>query len=178
MIDYARRLSASRRVAQIDVLDQAPAADGRLVTTLRWQEIGIDGALGPPLTIEAFGDQVYFEAFSLKFEPHLVGSGDPERGTSLVLFRRVFGDRQPPESAPEIGRAARPPEPPERRGPRAEEPLWSRFWELVDDPRAAAQLGIRVAQCEAVSARMAPGQVWELSVDAIGGMNLRRRLIP
>jgi hypothetical protein len=174
LIEYARRLSASRRVAQVEIIRQQPDDRGRTLTTLLWQEIGPSGALGRPQAVETFGTQIYFEALVIKFEPELVGQGDAARGTSLALFRRIFGDQQPPETGAEVDRSSRPP----LTDPRASDPLhdrlWSRFWEMVDDPRVAGQFGVRVAQCEAPSVPVRTGQVWEVSLDAAGGLNLRR----
>jgi hypothetical protein len=56
----------------------------------------------------------------------------------------------------------------------AEASLWARFWELVDDPELASEYGIRVAQCEAPAVRLQPGQVWEVTLDASGGLNVRK----
>ena len=150
LIQYAERLSASRRVAQVDIVKQDLNDAGVPVTTLLWQEVNEAGTRGKPLTLQALGEQVYFEAYSLKFEPRHVGHGDPQRGVSLALFRRVFGDRQSPDSVAEIDRSARPPLALDAEASAGLEAgrqrMWSRFWEMVDDPRVAAQLGVRVAQ--------------------------------
>jgi hypothetical protein len=174
LIEYARRLSASRRVAQVEVLRQQPDERGRMRTTLLWQEIGPSGTLGKPQAVETFGTQVYFEAMVIKFESQLVAQADAARGTSLALFRRIFGDQQPPETGAEVDRASRPPLTDPREAEPLHDRLWSRFWEMVDDPRVAAQYGVRVAQCEAPSVRVSTGQIWEVSLDAAGGLNLRR----
>lgn len=177
LIEYARRLAASRRVAQVTILDQHLEPPNHAVTTLRWQEIGPDGVLGEPLTRKVLGRIVYFEALVMKFTATHVGEGDPARGASLALFRRVFGDAQAPESGPEIGRTARPP----HTGISAGDPnralqdrMWSMFWQFVDDPRVAEQYGVRVAQIEAPALPAVAGETWEVSVDALGGVNLRK----
>lgn len=174
LADFAQRLGSARRVAQVEVLRQRTDERGRTVTTVLWQEIGASGVLGRPLAIEAIGTQVYVEALVLKFERELLASEDPNRGVSLALFRRLFGDQQAPDTATEIDRAARPPladaTPADGRGT---EQLWRRFWELVDEPARAAEFGVRVAQIEAPSVPMKPGQLWEVSLETAGGLNLR-----
>jgi len=172
--EYAQRLGASRRVAQVDVVKQRVDRQGRTVSTLLWQEIGAAGTLGKPLAVEAVGDLVYFESLVIKFEPYYVGEGDAERGTSLALFRRIFGDCQAPESVPELDRSARPPLDISPGSAALHDRLWRRFWDMVDDPRVAAEYGVRVAQCEAPAAPLHAGQVWEVVLDAAGGLNLRR----
>lgn len=173
LVRFAERLSASQRVAQINVLEQSVDDLGMPVTVLRWQEISADGLLGPPAVVEVYGKQVYVESLVIKFEHKHVGDGDVGRSTSLAMFRRIFGDYQSPHSAPELDRY-RPP-PLAYSGADSLAPgLWDRFWEMVDDPRVAKRYGVRVAQCEAPSVPMAAGQVWELSLDAAGGINFRR----
>jgi hypothetical protein len=177
MIEYARRLKGARRVAQIDVLDQRVAADGRMATALRWQEIGADGMLAPPLAAEVVGERVYVEAAVIKFDYDAVGSGDPAKKESLAMFHRLFGDRQRPVDGFDLRRR----EPPVDTSKAAQESsaalqrrLWQRFQELVDDPTLAARYDVRVAQSEAPSVKVRPGQIWEVSLDAAGGLNLRK----
>lgn len=174
LLTYAQRLGASRRVAQVDVVRQREDRDGRIISTLLWQEIGADGTLGKPLALETIGRQVYFEAFVIKFAHEFVKEGDPERGTSLAMFRRIFGDAQAPESVDEIDRSAHPPALSRNQPPALHDELWARFWEMVDDPELAAKYGVRVVQCEAPSVLLKPDQIWEVTLDAAGGLNLRR----
>ncbi len=181
LIEYARRLSASRRVAQVEALHQRTDGDGHVVTTLLWQEIGSNGILGKPVALEAVGRQVYFEALVIKFEPQYVGAGDNERGASLALFRRIFGDQQTPQSADELDRSSRPPLDDPRVANPLHDRLWELFWELVDDPKLATKYGVRVAQCEAPAVPVKPGDLWEIRLDAVGSLNIKKlgsRIIP
>lgn len=172
LVEYAERLSASHRVAQINVISQSIDDFGQPITELRWQEIAPDGALGEPAEVSVFGKQVYVESLVIKFEHQSVGEGIEGKATSLAMFRRIFGDYQAPQSAPELDRFH---PPPVDSGKDTFAPgLWDRFWDMVDDPRVAARYGVRVAQCEAPSVPMAAGQIWELSLDAAGGINFRR----
>ncbi len=174
LLDYARRLQASRRVAQVDVVKQYRSQHGHVVSVLLWQEIARDGTLGKPVAVEALGELVYFEGMVIKFDHQAVGEGDPQRGTSVVMFRRIFGEHQAPDTAPAFDRANRPPlggSEPEEDGDAF---LWDQFWELSESPELAAQYGVRVAQCEAPAVKVKPGQIWEVSLDAAGGLNLRK----
>ena len=47
------------------------------------------------------------------------------------------------------------------------------FEEFTEDEALAKEYGVRVAQYEAPSVNMKPGQVWEVSIDAAGGLNLK-----
>ena len=81
--DYIRRLSASRRVAQIDVIDQRPDQRGQTVSAIVWHEIGPDGVLSEPQTVEVVGELMYVEAAIIKFDQEAVGKGDPERSGKI-----------------------------------------------------------------------------------------------
>ena len=87
------RLNLERRVAQVDVLQQHRDVTGRVVQTIiRLTEIGRDGE---PLPAQVFGipsEVPHFDALVIKFEDDYVARGDPLRGQSLALFRRVYGE--------------------------------------------------------------------------------------
>ncbi len=174
LIDYADRLTRAVRVAQVEVLTQAAAPDGRVATRLRWTEIAPDGVLGPPVETIVFGTLVYFDALVIKFEYEHVAAADPQRTLSLHLFRRLFGNQQTPDSAAEIGRQARARLPDRNPLSPFETELWQRFWQLADDPEMAKKYGVRIAQVEAPAAELRPGEVWDIYRDAAGGLNIRK----
>jgi hypothetical protein len=127
------------------------------------------------------GEEVYVDALVVQFERAFVERGDGLRGKSLLLFRRAFGDRQRPvdgvalfETAagtaiPEFARVDAEPSAFERD-------LWTRFWTLANDPKAAAAAGVRVAQGEAPHVKAVAGQVYQLRLRAAGGLELHPRL--
>lgn len=170
--EHIQRLGASRRVAQVSIFDQQPGEKGQFVTRVRWQEIRGEGALPSPQTAEIVGKQLYVEGLVVKFEPEAVAKGDTDKGQSIVLFRRVFGDQQSPQFGYLLSVKDDPTQGEVADG--AHEAIWKRFWQLVDDPIMAKKYGIRVAQCEAPSVPVKKGQIWEISLDAAGGLNLRK----
>lgn len=171
---FADRLGATRRVAQVDVLSQDVDDEGVTRTALRWQQRAENDALGVPELIEIVGTQAYFEAFVIKFEVDHVGKGEPNRDTSLCLFRRAFGDKQTPESGAVLDRTAPPLIAGEQEEASRHSKLWARFWNIVDSPKVAAEFGVRVAQIEAPAVPVRAGEVWEITLDAVGGLNLRK----
>lgn len=173
MLLYAQRLSASRRLAQINVIEQHRDEAGGLITVLRWQQIGRSGALGSPEIVEVKGGQVYFEAMVIKFEHDLIGRAAPGRETALALFRRAFGDRQAPNTGQPLDQTAPLEGAVEPSPDSLQARLWKSFGELIEDSEMAAKYGVRVAQFEAPSVPLRVGQVWEISLDATGGLNLR-----
>lgn len=180
LIEYATKLTSSRRVAQVDVLKQRTDEDGRTITTLMFQEIGPDGVVGRPLAVETIGELVYFEALVIKFRAELARDDDDVRSMSIASFRRVFGEQQTAVTGAMLDTHASPvgealaASTDAEAGPLTQDQLWGRFWELVNNPQLADQLGVRVAQVEAPAAPMKPGEVWEVSLDTAGGLNLRK----
>ncbi len=173
LVEYIRRLKANRRVAQADVLQQYPDERGRTVSVIRWNEIGLDGTLSEPRTIEALGRQVYFEAAVVKFNHDAVGRGDPDKGASLAMFRRVFGEDQAATSVLEMDRSAAAPSVEHGRASAFEQRMWALFWRLMDEPALADRFGVRIAQFEAPAVVVRTGQIWEVTLDAAGGINLK-----
>jgi hypothetical protein len=169
LTDFVKRVSSSRRVGQVDVLERREDGDKRPILVLRWTEIDKDGTLGAPQVVEVVGKQVYFEGMVIKFDTNLVGQGDPDRSESLVMFRRIFGELQPPETGYDVTRASA-----ARDKGKSETALWDQFWQIIDDPKLAMKYGIRVAQCEAPAVPMVKGQSWEVALDAAGGLNIKR----
>lgn len=171
------RLNVERRVALIEVLEQHVDERGEPVqTVIRFSEQNRAGKQLPPMTFGVEGDTPHFDALVIKFDDDYVAHGDQLRGQSIALFRRVYGETQTPRDGywlgkpgdvPDIYRVDPDPRDFERR-------LWSEFWTYASDPEKAAAAGVRVAQGEAVYAPMKPNEVWTLTLEADGGLNLKK----
>jgi hypothetical protein len=172
---FVERLSLERRVADVEVLQQHTDEYGQVLqTVVRLTEMDRQGR---PLASQTFGvpgRMPHFDALVIKFKDDYVARGDALRGRSLALFRRVYGETQPPEDGYWLGRPGDvpsiyrvDPEPSE-----FEVELWDEFWSYAKDPARADAAGVRVAQGEAVYAPMSPGERWRLTLESDGGLNL------
>ena len=176
LTEVVDRLSREERVAEVIVVGQERDPDNHIAST-RIQFIELDRD-GHPLVPREFclpGRVVYFDGLVIKFDEKYVAAGDPLRGKSIMLFRRVFSELISPRDGPLIDGDGEIPDvfrvnanPSE-----FEKKLWRQFWSYVSDPQLAKQDGIRVAQGEAVYAPMAAGQRWTLTLESDGGLNLR-----
>lgn len=175
------RLTRTRRLAQIVVSRQEPNEDtGRLETELLMLELDDQG---DPIGRQYFlipGSVAFFDGLVIKFDPESVAAGRPFRGHSVALLRRVYSEELSPREGIEIDKEGTIPfgyrteiEPSE-----FERNLWDRFWEIADQPALASELGVRVAQGEAVYKSVRPGVLYELTIDAAGGLNLETRALP
>lgn len=178
------RLTAESRVAEIHVADQVRA--GQMVegqaaaadrTSIEFIEIDREGHPLPSRKFDIADTVIFFDALVIKFDHDFVAEGDALRGKSLALFRRIYGEHQQPSEGhwvdpagdvpnifrvhPEVGDVER--------------ELWTKFWDFATDPSLAARNGVRVAQGEAVYVPMRKGEVWTLTLQNDGGLNLTRR---
>jgi hypothetical protein len=171
------RLTGEARLAEVHVLrqQQAPGGWPRPSTTIEFIELDRQGHPLPGRQFVINDRVIFFDALVLKFDHDKVAAGDALRGKSVALFRRVYGEHQKPADGfpvdpegevPHLYRIQPQPSDLERR-------LWARFWDYACDPRLAAQEGVRVAQGEAVYVPMKEGQVWSLSLQNDGGINIR-----
>jgi hypothetical protein len=168
------RLSRSHRLGHVRVLDQTVDDAGEVLdTTVELVELNDRGGELGRQQFTVPGDVVFVDAWTAKFEARDVADGHPLRGKTLVLLRRIYSDKLPaidgfaidtPGSIPagyavgEVGQF--------------EQQVWSHFWDIAGDAATAAKFGVRVAQGEAVYKPVHKGQVFELHVDAVGGISL------
>jgi hypothetical protein len=178
------RLTDEERIAEVHVIDQVRAGEllnGQAapsdITTIEFIEIDREQHPLPSRRFQICDDVIFFDALVLKFDDAYVQMGDALRGKSLALFRRIYGEHQKPAEGfpvdpsgdvPNIYRVN--PEPNE-----FEKELWSKFWEYAQQPKLAESLGVRVVQGEAVYVPMRRGQVWTLTLETNGGLNIRLR---
>ena len=171
MID---RLSRSRRLAHVEILDQRLGSNGAVAETdLLFIELDDDGS---ELARQAFtipGDVLFIDVWTVKFEHDDVARGHPLHGRALVLLRRIYSDRMSPgDGFPIDTPGAVPPGYASSDVGRFEQQVWKHFWELAVDAELAASMGVRVAQGEAIYKPVVVGQAFTFRVDAAGGMSL------
>ena len=169
------RLGRDRRIARIEVLDRREGLPGEDPTTvLRFIELDDEGRELGRRDMTLPGEIVHVDAWTARFPTETVGTGeDPLRDRTLVLLRRIYTDAMPPRTGVPLDTPGGVPDGYAAGEPaRFEQAVWKRFWTLASDPQAARDAGIRVAQGEAVYKPMQPGEIYELRVEALGGMTL------
>ena len=177
-LDLALRLSKiDHRVAELAVLQQwtsEPTKKQR--TKFQFAEVDTSGrALGTPKTFTVDGDTVYIDAWVVKYADELVEAGDPLRGTSICLFRRVFGENQEPSKGYPLdaegtrpvayGHAAAEPSASEKK-------IWASFWDFANSPERAKKAGIRAAHGEAPYVRLHEGKRYRVVLRSSGGLSI------
>ena len=177
-----RLLKTDHRVARIVVSDQRPAQNrAMLATTFQFFEIDDAGrALEEPRTYTIDGDRLYVDAYVVKFDDRFVEQGDPLRGTSIFLFKRLWGEYQNPTDGYVLDRVrARPVGYSDgHEMSDFEKRIWNNFWDLANDPERLAAAGIRSAHGEAPSMRLKKGMSYRLNLRASGGLSFEPETQP
>ena len=170
-----RLLKVQHRLARIEVLAQGASTEDpdSVRTTVRFTELGPDGEpIGPGKTLTIEGKTLYVESLVIQFEDRYVEQGDALRGTSLCLFRRLFGEDQSPSEGLPLDSAGQ--QPIVYGGDTTGEPvhraLWERFWDYANDPDLARELGVRALQGEAPFIEARPGKSYRLELRSAGGL--------
>ncbi len=171
-----RLLRHTERRARIVVLEQGPGPEGQLVTRIRFSELDPRGEpLGEPREFTVTGDEVYVDTLVIKFEDEFVTAGDALKGRSLLLFRRIFGDRLRPVDAYVLDREGQMPQAyAAEKAPSAfERDLWAQFWTLANDPVEAKRRGVRALHGEAVSTKLRKNGVYAVTFRSTGELTIQ-----
>ena len=171
-----RLLRHTERRARIVVLAQAPGPDGHLVTRIRFSELNPNGdPIGEPREFSVTGDEVYVDTLVIKFEDEFITAGDALKGRSLLLFRRIFGDRLRPVDAHVLDREGQMPQAyAAEKAPSAfERELWAQFWTLANDPAEAKRRGVRALHGEAVSTKLRKAGVYAVTFRSTGELTIQ-----
>ena len=170
-----RLLRLDHRLARVEVLEQRES-EGEVTTSVRFTELGPGGKpAGEAKEVEVRGRFLYLESQVVKFSDEYVESADPLRGTSICLFRRVFGEQQKPMDGPELDSVGASPGVVRGDNVRAAEhaELWQRFWDYANDPKLAREAGVRAVHGEAPFTELRPGKSYRVELRASGGLSIQ-----
>lgn len=170
-------LKTDHRLARLNVVGVERDEAGKAVSSqLEFVELSPQGSpLGEAKSITLPGDVVYVDNWVVKFDDEFVEKNDLERGTSLCLFRRIFSEEQVPSEGTPLDEVGMRPQAYSRGGQMSEfeSQLWDEFWEFANDPKKAADMGIRAAHGEAVSIQIREGNAYNIELRASGGLSIQ-----
>jgi hypothetical protein len=163
-------LTAEEQIGYAKVVRQE-TRDGKLFTTLRFVETDRGDKLRKILekeyTVE--GDVVHFDALIVKFGSQMVLDG---KARAMYLWRRVYGEKMPPEQGFAIEQLGQEPA-------RYEDMLkllpaqyrklfWEHIWDLADNPESLRQYDIEAVYGNAVYTRLRPGVIYVFQITPSG----------
>lgn len=167
-------LKIDQRVAELRVLDQQTVGES-VLTTVEFVETDPEGhPIGKPQRFDVPGDRVYVEYLVVKFNDELVEQADVERGTSIALFQRVFGNQQLADDGFTLDEPGTRPTAYARGGQPTdfEQNFWTNFWELAHNPAELKRLGVRALQGNAPFFKVRPGETYKLSLRTSGDFTM------
>jgi hypothetical protein len=166
-----RYLKIDYRVARFTALEQTTDSAGQVTTLIEFVELDDRGQpLDAPKQYRIQGDIVYIDGWVVKFEDKYVEEADIERGTSLLLFKRIFGSGQRPDDGYPLDEIGLAPRAYAREGQvnEFEKRIWNDFWSIANNPDLARQLGIRAAHGGAPFMKVEQGKSYKILLRASG----------
>jgi hypothetical protein len=171
-----RLLKVDHRIARLTAVDQTDdPTTGETSTLIEFVELNDEGQpLDTPRQFRIRGDVVFLDSWIVKFDDKYIEEAELERGTSLVLFQRIFGEKQEPSKGyplDEVGSAPRA----YARGSKMsdfEKQIWDDFWTIANDQPRAERLGIRAAHGQAVSMKVQEGKSYRVELRASDGLSI------
>jgi len=177
-LDLALRMhKMQRRLARITVLDvHREQETGELSSEIEFVELNDQGdPIGDAKKFSIAGDVIYVDYWVVKFEDKYVEAADLERGMSICMFHRIFGERQKPAEGFYPDKPGTQPAAYARGGVMSdlEKKIWKDFWSIANDPARAAELGIRAIHGDAVSIKIAKGKTYKITIRAAAGPEIQ-----
>ena len=172
-----RLLKVTHRLARLTVVDQGRDADsGGLFSDIEFVELNDQGMpIDEAKRFRIQGDVVYLDNWVVKFEDRYVEQADLDRATSLVLFRRIFGEFQEPSDGFRLDEVGERPRAYGQHGEATpfEREIWRDFWSIANDEAKAKALGIRAAHGEAPSIKVQKGKSYRVLLRASDGLSIQ-----
>ncbi|MBN2269748.1 MAG: hypothetical protein JXN61_03985 [Sedimentisphaerales bacterium] len=145
--------------------------EGGLVTRIKFVETARDDKLRRILEKEYTipGDVIHFDALIVKFGDKMVMDG---KGRALYLWRRIYGDKTPPEKGFAIEEPGAEPRryadllaalPIEQR-----ELFWSSIWDLANDPEMLKEHDIEAIYGNVVYSKLEEGLIYVFKITPTG----------
>ncbi len=176
-------LKERQRVARIEVLEQFEdqSAQSGQRTRIRFLELDREGnPFGPGQEFAIDGDLLYVDAQVIKFDPDFAFDQGLESGSTLLLFRRLFGEFQAPVDGFVLDHVGI--HPPawsaEEGGNEFTAELWQGFWDYANRPEVLRRSGVHAMHGEAPSIKVENGRSYLLELRSSDGLSIRAEATP
>jgi len=170
-------LKVDHRVARLSVIDQTKDdATGKMTTLVEFVEINKEGKpIDTPRQFRIPGDTVFVDAWIVEFEDKYVEAADIERGTSLLLFKRLFGNDQKPDDGYPLDQHGAAPNAYARGGKMSdfEKSIFDDFWSIANDADKASEKGIKANYGSADYLKVEKGKTYTVELRASGGPKIK-----
>ena len=169
-------MKVSRRLAKLTVTNQGTdESTGQPFTLVEFVELNEEGApIDTPREFRVRGEQVYVDAWVVKFDDKYIEEADIERGTSVLWFKRIFGDKQQPAEGFPLDEKDQLPSAYARGKKKVtdlERKIWGDFWNIANNKNLSEELGIRAAHGGAVSKKVQKGKTYTIEMRSTGDIS-------
>jgi len=174
---YLTNVLGERKAAEVVVLEQAQRPEGPW-TKLRFLEYAADEKPLTPKTFEVVGNEIYFDALVLQFQPEAVEKGEAK---SLLVFRRLFSDRMKPEEGLSLCLFDGPPPDILSRPEvpvKVQSAVWDEFRRCAYDKPYAEKRKVRALYGQAVYKPLRKGILYTLRIQNNGGLLIEESPVP
>lgn len=171
-----RLLKVDHRAARLTVLDQEKDAEsGEVISRVEFVELDDRGhEMDKPREFSIRGELVYIDSWIVKFDDKYVEQADLHRATSLVLFKRIYGEKQEPIQGFVLDPAGVAPRV-YAQGDRPSEfaqKIFSDFWQVANDNKKQQELGIRAAHGTADYIKVEKGKSYKVQIRSSGDVTI------
>ena len=170
-------MKVTHRLAKLTVTNQGiDESTGQSFSLVEFVELNDEGdPIDTPREFRVPGEQVYIDSLLVKFDDKYVEQADIERGTSLILFNRIFGDKQQPADGFPLDEKDARPKAYARAGKMTDlaRKIWGDFWNIANDKTLAQELGISAAHGGAVSMKVRKGKTYYFDMRSTGEIGLK-----
>lgn len=176
LLTQIRLLKVNRRVARLRILSKTQnPKTGIYETRVQFVEVDRDGKpLAEPKTFTIQGEIVYVDGWIVKFEDKYVERSQLPRSSSVILFHRIYGQKQPPETGYQLDEAGSIPLPyrENQQGMSLIQSIFADFWKVANQPSLQEEMGIRAAHGTAGYIKAAAGKEYRVSLRASGDVSI------
>ncbi|MEX2173975.1 MAG: hypothetical protein WD872_06400 [Pirellulaceae bacterium] len=169
-------LKVDHRVARLTCIDQTKdETTGKMSSLVEFVELNDEGnPLDTPRQFRIPGDIVYVDGWMVTFEDKYIEQADLERGTSLLLFKRLFGNDQKPDDGFPLDERGAAPKAYARGGQMSdfEKSIFSDFWSIANDKEKAADKGIKAVNGIAGYLKVEEGKTYKVELGATGDVSI------
>jgi hypothetical protein len=172
-----RLLKIDHRLAHVRVLEMGTDPDTKKpFTRVQFQEITEGGeVVGKSKEFRLSGREIRVDGFVVKFDDEFIEKADLHRGTSLYMFRSIYGEMDGPTNGQSLEEEwSRPAA--YARGSKLsdfEKEIWDNFWTYTNNPMKRKELGIRAAHGQVNYVLAEEGKLYEVELRASDGLTIR-----
>lgn len=173
-----RLLKVDHRLARVQVKSVGvDPATGKGFSVVEFREIGDDGkVIGEPKEYRLAGDEIRVDCWIVSFDDKYVEEADLLRGTSLCVFKKIYGNGDGPDGGHVLEGSNSRPLRYAGKSPKEsdfEKKIWSDFWEISTNPEKAQEMGIRANHGQVNYVKAKEGVTYLVELRASGGSSIR-----